>query len=68
MPVVNAPGDGVAKVFCNAFYAGVVNLGRVVCKFGESGDGITNVRTGSHIGVEEFTKEFLIDEACVRLK
>ena len=44
---------------------GVVNLGRAVGKFGKSGDGITNVGTGSHIGIKEFTKEFLIDETCV---
>ena len=45
-----------------------MKFGWCLGKFGKSGDGISNVGTGSHISVEEFTKEFPIDETCVGLK
>jgi hypothetical protein len=65
---VNSPRDGVAEVFGHAFEPTVVDLGRVLGKFGEGSNGIPDVWAGSDICVEKFAEELTIGEAHVSLE
>jgi hypothetical protein len=59
-PVDNAPIDGVAKMFGDAFQALTMELGRGSRELGKKGDGTTNVGASSDTCMKQFTKQSVI--------
>jgi len=51
-PILYAPRDGGAKIFCHAFEAAVMDFSRVVGEFGEGSDRIADVGASGDVRVE----------------
>jgi hypothetical protein len=68
VPVMNAPGEGVAKVLGNALETGIMDFCRCFAKLCKHSDSIANVRVNCNIHVQEFAKELIIGKTHVILK